>query len=338
MSIRMAQYGVKHGHAAGKARAMLTNPEVTLVGVYEPDGTAQLAAEASQAYADCRWLPDVDAILSDPTIIAVAIEGGNSESLTMAAQAVAAGKHVWCDKPAGDDWPGFQRLMADGTAAGLLVQLGYMFRYHAGFRQIADWVKSGRLGDVFSVHAHMSTWLPFTATGVTTTAREHIAAHRGGIFYDLGGHMLDQVVWLLGRPERVSAFLRNDASPALPSFRDNTLGVFEFGQAMAMVDIAAMEARPSARRFEVYGAAGSAIMEPFEPAPRLYLHMEAADGAFPSGRSEVTLPEQQRQSLYDRELAAFVATICGRQPPDRSPEHELLVQETLLRASRGIGG
>ena len=44
--IRMAQYGTKHGHAAGKLKAMLDNPEVEVVGLYEPD------AERRQQVAD----------------------------------------------------------------------------------------------------------------------------------------------------------------------------------------------------------------------------------------------------------------------------------------------
>ena len=39
--------------------------------------------------------------------------------------------------------------------------------------------------------------------------------------------MLDQVTWLLGRPNKVTAFLRNDTG-IVPEFKDNTLGVFEF--------------------------------------------------------------------------------------------------------------
>ena len=39
--IRMAQYGTKHGHAAGKLQAMLVNPDVEVTGVFEPRcGTA----------------------------------------------------------------------------------------------------------------------------------------------------------------------------------------------------------------------------------------------------------------------------------------------------------
>ena len=70
--------------------------------------------------------------------------------------------------------------------------------------------------------------------------------------------MLDQVVWILGRPVKVTSFLRSDARSAA-AFEDNTLGVFEFENALAFIDIAALETQPAARRFEVYGSRGSAI-------------------------------------------------------------------------------
>jgi predicted dehydrogenase len=334
----MAQFGVKHGHAAGKLRAMQAQPGVELAGVYEPDAEVRRRAAETSGYAGVRWLATAEEALADASIVAVAIEGSNAESLAMAQQAVAAGKHLWYDKPAGDDWPAFQRLVAGAQERRLLVQMGYMFRYHAGFQQIGQWVKDGLLGAVFSVRAHMSASLPVTSSGFTAGGRADLAQHRGGIFYDLAGHMLDQVVWLLGRPQRVTAILRNDASPDLPAFRDNTLGIFEYERALAVVDIAAMEIAPAARRFEVYGTGGSALMEPFEPAPRLTLQLSADRGGYERGRHDVPLPLQQRQRLYELELAAFLAVLQGRRPPDRSAEHELLVQETLLRATRRLDG
>ena len=41
------------------------------------------------------------------------------------AHAVDAGKHLWYDKPGGDDWPGFQSLIAKARDRRLLVQMGY---------------------------------------------------------------------------------------------------------------------------------------------------------------------------------------------------------------------
>jgi predicted dehydrogenase len=330
--IRIAQYGVKHGHAAGKAQALRGSPDVEFVGVYEPDRALWPRLSAARAFADVPLLRSPEELLGDPSIAALAIEGSNAESLAMAEEAIAAGKHLWYDKSAGDDLPRFERLIARARAARLQVQMGYMFRYHQGFSQIASWTRSGFLGEVFGVRAHMSTWLPVQHDGWTATARTDIMSHRGGIFYDLGGHMLDQLTWLLGRPQRLTAFLRNDATPALPRFADNTLVVAEYARALATIDLTALECRPAARRFEVYGSRGSATMEPFETDPQLRLCLEAPAGDYSAGLQTVPLPPQHRQALYERELLAFVATLRDDIPPDRSLDHELLVQETLLRA------
>ena len=45
-----------------------------------------------------------------------------------------------------------------------------------------------------------------------------------------------------------------------------------------------------------------------------------------------------RGRTYELELEAFIATIEGKQSPDRPMSHELLVQETLLRATGAISG
>jgi predicted dehydrogenase len=218
--------------------------------------------------------------------------------------------------------------VAEARARALRIQVGYMFRYHEGFRQITEWIRSGLLGDVFAIRAHMSTSIPLTA-------RRVIARHPGGIFYDLAGHMLDQIVWVLGRPTEVTAFLRRDGAD-VPGFDDNTLGVLAYPRALGLVDIAAMEPPPMARRFEVYGSRGSAIMEPFEPAGPIRLCLVEDAGERPAGEQWISVRPQTRQELYELELEAFVAVLRGLRSSDRSLDHELLVQETLLRATGRI--
>ena len=327
--VRMAQYGTKHGHAAGKVSSMLRNPGVELVGVFEPDADRRRALASSDSpYRGVRWFEDEREMLEDPTILAIASEGRNDESLDQTERIVKAGKHVWYDKPAGDNWPQWQRIVAMASQNGLAIQMGYMFRYHDGFQRIAAWTKEGLLGDVYAIRAHMSTCIP-------ESSRRAISAHAGGILYDLAGHMLDQIVWLLGRPLKVTSLLRND-SGLVPGFSDNTMCVLEYERAMVVVDIAAMEPRPMARRFEVYGSQGSAIMEPLEPARSIRLCLDSSAGAYSDGAQIVTIEPQPRQRLYDLELESFLDLIAGKTPPDRPLEHELLVQETLLRATRAL--
>ena len=128
--IRMAQYGTKHGHAAGKLKAMLDNPEVEVVGLYEPDAERRQQVADDEPYRQVRFLDSEEELLGDSSIVAIASEGRNDESLDQTERIVQAGKHVWYDKPAGDDWAQWQRVVAEARAADLQVQMGFMLRYH----------------------------------------------------------------------------------------------------------------------------------------------------------------------------------------------------------------
>src|SRR5215207_6978962 len=121
----------------GKWAALRSNPDVEAVSLREPDQASEILADAS--------------------IVAVAIELRNHASLAIAEAAIHAGKHLWFDKPAGDDWPQFAQLMHAAQARGLYVQMGYMFRYSPAFSAVSTWVHSGALGHVFAVRAHFST-------------------------------------------------------------------------------------------------------------------------------------------------------------------------------------
>jgi predicted dehydrogenase len=326
----MAQYGTKHGHSGGKLLSMLNHPEVEVVGVYEPDAKRRAEVVTHKPYDRVRWFEDKREMLDDPSIVAIASEGLNSESLGFSEEIVNAGKHVWYDKPAGDNWEHFLRVIKAVKEKGVHWQMGYMFRYQHSFVQVNEWAKSGLLGDIFAVRAHMSTWL-------NEEQRKVIGQdHKAGILYDLGGHMFDQICWLLGRPDTVHHYVHNFTG-VVPEFMDNTLAVLEFGSALAFVDIAAQEPRPMARRYEVYGTKGSAIIiDRFDPAGGLRLCLEEAGGGYPKGVTFVDVPDQDRQDMYDAGFATFVRVIKGEEAPTRSLEHDTLVQETLMRATGGI--
>ncbi len=330
----MAQYGTRHGHGQGVLKVMLGHPDVEIVGVYEPETDRRRQVERSQIWNQVKFVESPSEFLNDPSVVAVASEGSNRESLKFTEEIVAAGKHVFYDKPAGDDYPRFERIIEQARTQGTMAQMGYMFRKHDGFERIASWARSGFLGHVFQVRAHMSTWIPEKNPEGIETGREGLAHFKGGIMYDLGGHMLDQVVWILGRPNQVSRFFQNSASETR-EMMDNTLGVLEYNKAIATVDIAAMEARPMARRFEVYGTKGSAIMEPFEPADTIRLTLEEDQGEYQKGVNIIKIVDRER---YVDTFDEFVRNIRGESEPLRSLDHELLVQETLMRVTGGLNG
>src|SRR5438067_7351154 len=88
MPARIGQIGTKHGHARGKWRALMTNPDVEAAGIWEPDAATRTARQGDGEYEGARWCADAAELLGDASVVAVAIEGRNDESLAMAHAAV----------------------------------------------------------------------------------------------------------------------------------------------------------------------------------------------------------------------------------------------------------
>ena len=331
MKIKLAQYGISHDHASGKTRVMQENDEVEFCGIFEPTPDLRNARRKEPPYASARWFSSKEEMLEDETIVGIAIQGRVSENLGFAREALEHGKHVWLDKPAGDDLEAFRAVLDIAREKGLLVQLGYMFRYSAGFQFILDWGWSGKLGDIFSVRGRI-------ASGGSTAAEwerwDSRGEREGGIMFILACHLIDIFVALLGRPNRVTPFLRNE-DKAFPWYRDNTVSIFEYPGAMAIIESTGLEVSSGAsRRLEVYGTRGSAILEPLEP-PALRLCLDEARDGYAEGWQTVPVENRPR---YVESLRAFIADIRGEKSPDRSLDHEFTVQETVLRAAGMIHG
>ena len=327
MRVKLAQYGIAHAHASGKVDAMRRNPDVDFCGIFEPSPGVRAERGGGSDYENVRWFKSKEEMLGDDSIAGIAVEGRVSDNLAFAKEVIDHGKHVWLDKPAGEDLEEFRELLAAAQKKKLLVQLGYMFRYNSGFQFIFDMVRDGSLGDIFSVRGRMSSNIP-------VDSRARLGQYQGGILFELVCHLIDIVVSLLGRPNRVTSFLRNDLG-ITPEFADNTVAVYEYETAIAILESAAMEisAHPI-RRFEVYGTRGSIILEPLEP-PSVRLCLDEDRGNYVKGWQTVDVEKRPR---YDGELTAILADIRGEKLPDRTLHHELVVQETVLRSSRGIQG
>ena len=326
MKVKLAQYGISHDHATGKARVMQESDQVDFCGVFEPAAEVREALGANPIYEGVRWFSKKEEILEDETIVGIAAQGRVSENLAFAREALEHGKHVWLDKPAGDDLDEFRAVLDIAREKELLVQLGYMFRYNAGFQFVFDWAASGKLGDIFSVRARISSGPSNEAAWQRWDSR---GEREGGIMFILACHLIDAVVTLLGRPDRVTSFSRNE-NDEFPWYRDNTAATFEYAEAMAMIESASLEVLSGAsRRLEVYGTRGSAILEPLEP-PVLRLCLDEDRDGYAKGWQTVPVENRPR---YVESLRSLVADIRGEKTPDRSRDHEFTVQETVLRAA-----
>jgi predicted dehydrogenase len=320
--IRVGQIGTGHAHASGKIETLRKSRAFEVVGVCEPDAKLRGAAEQSKAYSGVTWLTE-EQLLASPGLQAVAVETKVGELLATAQRCIEAGKHIHLDKPAGESLPAFQRLLDAATKGRLTVQMGYMFRYNPAFQLCANLVREGVLGEIFSIDAVMSKLLPASGRGA-------ILPYRGGSMFELGCHVIDAAVRMLGRPAKVTAFSRAD--PAGDSdFAVNQLAVLEYPKAVATIRSTLLEVGGDTRRqFVVCGTKGTFEIYPLEPAKaRLVLHTAAA--GFQKGSQEITLPKAGGR--YDGDFADLAAVLRGEHAFEYTPAHDLAVQETVLLAS-----
>ena len=312
--IRIAMLGTGHAHAAGKLKTLQESPDFELVGVCEP--------KTRPAYKNVRWLSE-DELFGDRSIQAVAVEGAVPENLEYGRRVIAGGKHLHIDKPPTNKMAPFRELIEEARRKKLAAQCGYIWRFHAGFDRAIEAVKQGWLGDVFMIRGVMNTDIP-------NEGRLALAEFKGGMMFELSCHMIDRVVALWGRPTEVRGWLKHH-SAIRDTLADNTLAVMEYGGALAVLSSAArMPGHSQHRSFEITGSDGAILLAPIEPGTRMRVSMREARGPYKAGWQDVELASQPRYVNDFKDLAHFIRS---GQPLKYSYDHELLVQETLLRAT-----
>lgn len=317
--IRIGQIGVAHAHAS-KLSVYRASDDYEVVGVVEPDVKLRQRAESQTLYQGLPWMTR-EQLLNTPGLQAVLVETQVRDLLDNAEACVAAGKHVHIDKPAGESLPQFRKILDAAASQKLLVQMGYMYRYNPGIVMLRDFLKKGWLGEVFEVHTVMSKV-------VDPASRRDLAEYPGGIMFELGCHIIDLVVGVLGKPDRVSSFARHSGAID-DSLKDNMLAVFEYPKATATVKSSAVEVDGGDRRhFTVCGTEGTFHIQPLDnPSARFTL--SEARGSYRKGYQEMTFPKYVR---YVDDAADMVRIIRGEKTTDFPYEHDLNVQTTLLQA------
>ncbi len=315
----MGQIGVSHGHAT-KIAVYRRSPDYEVVGIVEADPALRKRAALLPAFADVPWLTR-EQLLNVPGLQAILVETQVRDLLGTAELCVEADKHVHVDKPAGESLPQLKRLLDAAAKKRLLVQLGYMYRYNPAVVLLREFLRKGWLGEPFEAHAVMSKL-------VSPTERKALAEYPGGILFELGGHIIDLVVGLLGKPAEVHAFPRRSAKLD-DKLTDNMLAVFTYPRATASVKSSALEVEGGDRRhLVVCGSEGTFHIQPLDnPSARVAL--SSARGEYKKGYQDVRFDKYER---YVADAADMAKIIRGEKKADFSAAHDLAVQETLLKA------
>ncbi|MES2790933.1 MAG: Gfo/Idh/MocA family oxidoreductase [Planctomycetota bacterium] len=333
MPIRLGIIGMWHTHAAGLVSQIAAHPdEFQLVAGFDPE--PQVVLQRQQVWQTLlpqfKWQTSAEAVLKEE-LDGVIVEGRVHENLKWAQLAIDSGRPVLLEKPGGNSFQPFETLLATAQRKNLHVQLIYLFRYMSAIQEILARAKRGDLGHIYEFRGR----LPKDLANYDDFVRE-LSGYRGGIFFEMGGHLIDLMVALMGKPQAVTPFLAHHHTGSElgieRNFTDNGVAVFTLQKGWGIIEVPALETATHARRIEVYGTTGTCVL-PHLGSGHLGNHQTQPLDVYSADRASWEHLDLPAATLQIRDLREFAAVITQQKSPDFSPEHDLIVHEALLRAS-----
>ena len=174
------------------AKSILTGvPGARILAIADPYMKPEVA-EWAKSWGIEKVCSDYKEILNDERIDAVLICAPTNQHAQLSLEAIAAGKHIFCEKPIDPSVEKIEEVKAALAACGkdLVYQVGFNRRYDHNYRAMHDAVAAGKIGEVQYVRVSSRDPEPPPA---------EYAAISGGIFLDMMIHDLDMVRYLSGQ-------------------------------------------------------------------------------------------------------------------------------------------
>jgi 1,5-anhydro-D-fructose reductase (1,5-anhydro-D-mannitol-forming) len=271
-------------------------------------GDETRAASFAATHGIPDWGADLKAALADPTAHAVYISSTNEKHHPQAMAAIAAGKHVLCEKPLAMTVADAAAMVAAARKASVVFATNHHLRCSGSHRTIRDLIASGRIGRVLSLRVHHAVHLPAHLQGW----RINDVAAGGGVIPDITVHDADVTRFLLGE-NPVDVVAQMTASGMGQGVEDSAMSVWTMPSG-AMVFAHESFTHPFAgSALEVHGTEGSIFARDVmtqRPIGKIELVTAA-------GREMVSFPDHE---LYSFGLRMFAGAVAGQGAPAATGE------------------
>ncbi|MFA6947249.1 MAG: Gfo/Idh/MocA family oxidoreductase, partial [Pedobacter sp.] len=232
----------------------------------------------------------------------IAMIVANPTSLHMAAALAAAeaGTHIFLEKPISHNLDGVEKLKHLVKKKGLVLQVGFHFRYHPGLKHVKRLLEENTIGRVVSTQAHWGEYLPDWHPG--EDYREGYSAKAvlgGGVLLTLS-HPFDYLRWLIGEVSSVSAIMGSngglgieveDSADVLLNFKSGAIGNVHIDYIQ----------RPAEHNMRIIGQTGVILWDSSSGLVKWF-----AEGKW----EEKTVPEGfERNRLFIDEMRHFLSCI-----------------------------
>ena len=305
--------------------------DVVAVADLQQERADRMAAahDVKKAYADWREMLEHE----HPDVVSVAVPNEMHEELVVAC--LRSGAHVLCEKPLSTSVASVQRMFVAAQNSRRWLMAAQQYRWEAGAVAVKEVIDAGELGEIYysEVTALRRLWIP----GGGVFHRRSFSG--GGPLFDIGVHMLDQAIWLLGNPTPVTvsasvqrkfgdrpevAARMGDYPPAEYDVEDFAVALVRFKEGITMMLRASW-----ALHMEPFDLFGNRVMGTLGGATTnpAAIHTEK------NGRMvDVSFPHLAPANSYELEIAHFLQVVRGEVEPRVREEESINVQRILNAA------
>jgi len=201
---------------------------------------------------------DLDRVIADPSISAVAVLTPPNTHLEIVSKLAAAGKHVLLEKPLDVSTARAEALVYACRTAGVTLGIVLQHRFKPAAERLAARLAEGALGDIVSCSTSIRLWRPqsyYDEPGRGTKARDG-----GGVLLTQGIHTLDLLLSLAGPIVEVTGYATTTHVHRMET-EDLVVAAVRFASgAFGVIDATTAAYPGSAERIDIAGTNGSASL------------------------------------------------------------------------------
>lgn len=293
-------------------------PGVIISGIAARD--VHRAEEFAEKHAIPKVFATYDALIEDPDVDAVYIPVPATLHGFWTRKAIAAGKHVLCEKPFAANAAEAREIATLAASSGLVVMEAFHSRYHPAWARLAEILASGKIGEI--LHARATFAHPLTDHADIRWQYEL----GGGALMDHGVYPLTLLRYLLGEPRVVGAEARivDGVDAAM------TINLAFEGDATAQVYMNIGDDAETSIELSVTGSTGELHMRmPYHPHLWGLITVKTEDGEF----SETCDP----RSTYSFQLEAFYSSVTTGSPVLTDAQEATTTMELVDASFRAAG-
>ena len=324
--IKIAQIGVnKLSHHREIYETLKNNSDIfDFVGYAFPENEKEKYPEECANLGDVNEL-SLDEILNNPKIEAVTIETDEVHLTKYATLAAKHGKHIHMEKPGGINHDDFVALANLTKEKNLVFHLGYMYRYNPYISELIEKAKSGALGNISSIEAHMSCIH-------RPENRKWLESLPGGMLFFLGCHLVDIALQIKGEPNEIIPLSISSGADGT-RFNDVGVAALKYDDCLAYVKTSCVEAGGFAKRNVVVSGEKGTI----EIAP---LEMFEGDGIYSERTTHTAnfnwgdIGKKEKSPVFDRYsnmMRSFASYVRGEKHNPWSADYEIMLHKAVLK-------